>query len=79
MGYLSIEVVGGGTDPVITVNGQRLDDKSQLSRYPVPAGTQIKVRAVNPFAQSAAEEVVWVGQSQKRHVRLILNRQSGAR
>ena len=74
MGYLAIEVYGGGADPIVTVNGQRIEDKSQLTRYPVPAGSPIKIRAVNPFAQAAAEETVTVGQSQKKSVRLILNR-----
>lgn len=75
MGYVAIEVLGGGSEPVITVNGQRLQDKSQLSRYPVPAGVPVKIRATNPFAQVAAEETVTVGQSQKKAVRLILSRQ----
>lgn len=75
MGYISIEVVGGGVDPIVTVNGQRLEDRSQLGRYPVPAGVPVKVRAMNPFAQIAAEETITVGQSQKKAVRLILGRQ----
>jgi serine/threonine-protein kinase len=75
MGFISIEVIGGGADPVVTVNGQRLDDKSQLTRYPVPAGVPVKVHALNPFARVAAEETVTVGQNQKKAVRLILSRQ----
>lgn len=76
MGYISIEIVGGGsTDPIVTVNGQRLDDRQQFSRYPIPAGVPVVVKAVNPFAQVSAEETVTVGVSQKRAVRLILSRQ----
>ncbi|MFN7729995.1 MAG: protein kinase domain-containing protein [Bdellovibrio sp.] len=75
MGFVSIEVVGGGSEPVVTVNGLRLQDKSQLGRYPVPAGVPVKIRAINPFAQAAAEQTVTVGQSQKKAVRLILSRQ----
>lgn len=77
MGYISIEIVGGGSsDPIVTVNGQRLVDRSQFSRYPIPAGVPVTVKAVNPFAQVSAQETVTVGQSQKRAVRLILSRQS---
>ena len=76
MGYVAIEVYNGGADPVITVNGQPLQDKSQLSRYAIPAGVPVRIRASNPFAQLSAEEVVTVGQSQKKTIKLYMSRQS---
>ena len=76
MGYVAIEVYNGGADPVITVNGQPLNDKSQLSRYAIPAGVPVRIRASNPFAQMAAEEVVTVGQSQKKTIKLYMSRQA---
>lgn len=75
MGYISIEVVNGGNDSVITVNGQRLLEKAPVTRYQIPAGIPVKIKAVNPYAKLAAETEVTVGVGQKKAVRLLLTRQ----
>lgn len=73
-GYIGIEVVNGGGDPVMSVNGIRLAEKPPILRYPVPAGVPVKIRVYNPVTQLYAEETVIVGVGQKRAVRLILGR-----
>ena len=75
MGYISIEVVNGGNDAVLTVNGQRLLEKTPITRYQIPAGIPVKIKAVNPYAKLAAETEVTVGVGQKKAVRLLLTRQ----
>lgn len=75
MGYISIEVVNGGNDSVITVNGQRLLEKAPITRYQIPAGIPVKIKAVNPYAKLGAETEVTVGVGQKKAVRLLLTRQ----
>lgn len=74
MGYISIEVINGGTDPVISVNGQRLTEKPPIQRYQVPASTPVKVRVYNPISQLDAEETVTVGVGRRKAIRLILGR-----
>lgn len=76
MGYISINVINGGSDPVISVNGQRLTEKLPIPRYQVPAGIPVKIRVYNPITQLYAEETVTVGVGQKIPVRLILGRRT---
>lgn len=73
-GYISIDVINGGSEPVISVNGARLGEKPPVGRYPVPAGVPVKVRVYNPVNQLYAEETVIVGVGQKRAIRLFLGR-----
>lgn len=74
MGYISIEVINGGTDPVISVNNIRLSEKPPIQRYQVPASTPVKVRVYNPISQLYAEETVTVGVGRRKAIRLILGR-----
>lgn len=73
-GYIAIEVVHGGSEPVISVNGVRLSERPPVARYAVPAGVPVKIRAYNPTTQLYAEETVIVGVGQRRPVRLTLGR-----
>lgn len=73
-GYIGVDVINGGGDPVISVNGVRLAEKPPIQRYPVPAGVPVKIRVYNPVTQLYAEETVIVGVGQRRAVRLILGR-----
>ncbi|MBX3016767.1 MAG: protein kinase [Bdellovibrionaceae bacterium] len=73
-GYIGVDVINGGGEPVISVNGVRLAEKPPIQRYPVPAGVPVKIRVYNPLTQLYAEETVIVGVGQRRAVRLILGR-----
>jgi hypothetical protein len=76
MGYVAIEILNGGTSTIITVNGVTLTEKDPKDRYPVPANIPVVIKATNPFTNTAAEQVVTVGQAQKKSIKLILNRQA---
>ena len=54
-GYLTINVVAGGDNPLIEINGQRLGEKAPVTNYPIPAGVPVLVRARNPFSGTFAE------------------------
>lgn len=75
-GYISVEVFGAPADTVITVNGQRIEDKSQLNLYAVPANVPIVIRAHSPFSNSAAQSTVTVDANQRRSIRLVMARQA---
>ncbi len=74
VGYLDINVVNPGSNTILYINGERLAEKPPLNRYAVPAGTQIQIRAENPFARTSAQTTVSVGTDQKRSVQLILEK-----
>ncbi len=73
MGYINLELTNGGSNPVIFINGQRIEEKLPLKNYAVLAGSQVKIQAHNPFTGLSAEKVVSVGDDQKIQINLILS------
>jgi serine/threonine-protein kinase len=73
IGYVNITVAMAGVDTVIFVNGLRLQEKPPINRYPVPANTQVTIRAEHAFSQTSAETTITVGKDEKKDVELILN------
>ncbi len=73
-GYLTINVVAGGDNPMIEINGQRLGEKPPITNYPIPAGIPVVVRAHNPFSDTFAEQSVTIQSNQKKTIELILRR-----
>jgi serine/threonine protein kinase len=68
-GYLDVEVQPATAD--IYINGQKLQEKSPLKRYPVPAGVNITVRAYNPYTNSSDQTTVMVKQDTVKPVHLF--------
>jgi eukaryotic-like serine/threonine-protein kinase len=73
MGYLNLDLVNAGRNPIVTINGQRLNDKPPLRNYPVLANTTIRVEAHNPFTGLSDEHVFKVKPNERTQVRLILS------
>ncbi len=73
-GYLTINIVAGGDNPMIEINGQRLGEKPPITNYPIPAGIPVVVRAHNPFSDTFAEQSVTIQNNQKKTIELILRR-----
>jgi len=70
MGYINLELVNGGLNPVVIINGVRIDEKLPLKNYAVIAG--------NPFTGLSGEQTVRVGQNQKIQVNLLLTQRKSA-
>ncbi len=77
-GYLTINVIAGGDNPLIEINGQRLGEKAPVTNYPIPAGVPVVVRARNPFSGTYAEQTVTIQNNQKKTIELILQRDDRA-
>jgi serine/threonine-protein kinase len=75
-GYLVIEMIGAPLDTVVEVNGRRIEDKSQLNLYAVPAKVPILIKAFSPFSGTSTSATVSVDINQKRVVKLVLSRQA---
>jgi hypothetical protein len=75
-GYLVIEMIGAPLDTVVEINGRRIEDKSQLNLYPVPARVPIEIKAFSPFSNTSTSSTVTVDINQKRVVKLVLSRQA---
>jgi serine/threonine-protein kinase len=72
MGYVNLDLINGGSNPVVFINGQRIEEKLPLKNYAVLAGTPVTIKAHNPFTGLSAEQVVTVGTNQRISVNLIL-------
>ncbi len=71
-GYLSINIVQGGQNPVIEINGRRLGERPPITNYRIPAGIPVVVEARNPFTGASAKQTVVIGNNQKKSIELIL-------
>ncbi len=76
MGYLDIDLTNGGSNPVVMINGQRVEDKFPLKNYAVTAGQSIRIQAHNPFTGLSTEQVITVEANQRRQINLILSQKA---
>jgi eukaryotic-like serine/threonine-protein kinase len=72
MGYLDIEIINGGENPIIEVNGVKLNDKAPIIQYPVPAFNDTIINVRNPFSGYTARQKVKVAKNKTEKVLLIL-------
>ena len=78
MGYVNLELVNGGHNPVVIINGQRIEEKLPLKDYPVIAGAPVKIEAHNPFTGLSAEQTVQVEANKRIQVNLLLTQRKPA-
>lgn len=71
-GYLSINIINGGSNPIIKINDHRLTEKPPIESYAVPSDVPIKVRAYNAFTNMYGEQTVRVKKNEKKTVELLL-------
>lgn len=76
MGFITINVKNGGSQPKLFVNDLPFDEKLPITRMAVRADRPLRIRAVNEFAQLGAEEIILVRPDQHKEVNLILKRTS---
>lgn len=72
-GYLNINVINAGVETNIYIDGEEIKEKPPISKYPVPSGKPIVIRAIHPFAGTSAETTVTVGNDEKKTIDLILS------
>ena len=72
VGYIDVEV--NPPTAIVYVNGEKLHQTPPIRRWAVPAGTQVSVKAINPFSQTEDEVMVVVEQDQLKSVTLNLNK-----
>ena len=76
MGYVSINVVNGGSSPVVYINDQAIDLKPPIRLYGVIANRPVTIRVTNPFAGLSAEKKIVVSANEKKEINLILTREA---
>lgn len=71
MGYIDLNIMNGGNNPIVFINGQRIVDKLPLRKYAVPADTQLTIRVENPFARTYDETKIIVPADGRVPINLI--------
>lgn len=72
VGYLSIDVTPPNSRTLIYVNGEKLAQGPPIKKYQVNAGQRITVKAVNPYNQAEAQQLVVVDKDKLKKVTLRL-------
>lgn len=71
-GYITINIINGGSNPIIKINDHRLSEKPPIESYAVPADVPIKIKAYNAFTNMYGEQTIKVKKNEKRIVELLL-------
>lgn len=74
MGYINLDLANAGSNPVIFINGNRIEEKMPLRNYAIAANSAVRIQAHNPFTGLSAEQTVTVGPNQRQNVKLILSK-----
>lgn len=77
-GYLNLVVLNGGDNPVVEINGQRIQDRLPLDKYRIPANVPIRIKISNPFGKLAGERTIMVKENERANVQMILTRESNS-
>lgn len=70
--YITINVINGGANPIVEVNGRRIGEKAPVAIYPIPAGLPVQIRARNAFTGAMAEQTITLEAEQRKKIELIL-------
>lgn len=74
MGYINVDLANAGSNPVVLINGNRIEDKMPLRNYAIVANSAVKIQVHNPFTGMSAEQTVTVGPNQRQNIKLILSK-----
>lgn len=78
MGYLNLDVVNGGVNPVLYIDGVRVEETPPLKNYAIKAGSQVKIAAHNPFTNLWGEQIVKINANQSIKITLIVSQKRSA-
>ena len=73
-GYVDLELVNGGANPRVIINGLEVREKTPITKYPIPANTVVDIRVENPYRGLSAATKVKVGLNTRQRVRLVLRK-----
>lgn len=74
-GYVNINVINGGSKPIVTVNGQTIDSELPIKKYAVPADIELTIKVSNSFLGLSDEKKIKVPAGKIQDIELIVGRQ----
>jgi hypothetical protein len=70
MGYLTITVVPGGAP--VYINDRKIADTSPVTRLPVPAMTQLNIKAIDTFTNTSGEQSITLRENAHQEITIFL-------
>jgi eukaryotic-like serine/threonine-protein kinase len=71
-GALNLAIVNGGAQPVIEINGMKINDTLPLKNYRIPAGLPVVIQVSNPFLGLKTQQTIIVEENESKSLELIL-------
>jgi len=71
-GFVNLVIVGGGSKPIVEINGEIVDKPLPIKMHRIPAGMPVSIRVNNEFLNTSAAETITVNENQKKFVELVL-------
>lgn len=71
-GALSLALINGGVQPVVEINGIKINDTLPLKNYRIPAGIPVIIQASNPFLGLKSEQTIIVQENESKTIELFL-------
>ncbi len=69
-GYINLNVINGGSKPIVEIDGKVEEKKKDT--YRIPAGVPVTIRVTNEFFNLSASETITVNENQKKNIELVL-------
>lgn len=71
-GALNLALINGGAQPVVEINGIKINDALPLKNYRIPAGMPVVIQASNPFLGLKSQQTIIVQENESKSLEMIL-------
>jgi len=67
-----LALINGGAQPVVEINGIKINETLPLKNYRIPAGIPVVIQVNNPFLGLKTEQTIVVQENESKTLELIL-------
>ena len=71
-GAINLALINGGAQPIVEINGTKINDALPLKNYRSPAGMPVVIQASNPFLGLKSQQTIIVQENESKSLEMIL-------
>ncbi len=71
-GALNLALINGGAQPIVEINGIKINDALPLKNYRIPAGMPVVIQVSNPFLGLKSQQTIIVKENESKSLEMIL-------
>ncbi len=71
-GALNLALINGGAQPIVEINGIKINDALPLKNYRIPAGMPVVIQVSNPFLGLKSQQTIIVQENESKSLEMIL-------